>query len=146
MRKRLAHGAGHGQTDVCVNIDFAHTRANAALNFFHRHAIGFLDVAAELADDGQPFLRHAARTVHHQVRVRHRLVDSHDLFHGQNVARGFAGEFVGAVAGTDGNRQGINAGALDKIFGLNRVCQQHVVGQFAHCAYAVFLTGFTGFQ
>ena len=37
-----------------------HTRADAALNFFHGDAIGFFDVTTKLADDGQPFLRHAA--------------------------------------------------------------------------------------
>jgi len=60
LRKGLAHGTGHGQTDVRVNIHLAYAVANAALNLFHRHTIGFFDVATKLPDDGQPFLWHAA--------------------------------------------------------------------------------------
>src|SRR6185369_5378777 len=54
----LAHGAGHRQADVGVDVDLAHAAANATLDFLDRHAIGFLDVAAVLANDREPFLRH----------------------------------------------------------------------------------------
>jgi hypothetical protein len=57
----LAHRAGHRQADVGVDVDLAHAAGDAALDLFHRHAVGLLDVAAVLADDGQPLLRHAGR-------------------------------------------------------------------------------------
>jgi hypothetical protein len=88
LGKHLAHDASHGQADVGVDVDLAHAALDAALNFFHRHAIGLLDVATKLADDGQ------------------------------NVAGGLAGELVGAVAGANGNGQRVYAGLLDKVLGL----------------------------
>ena len=78
--------------------------------------------------------------------VGNALVDRHDLVHGQNIARGFAGEFISTVAGANRYCQGIDTGALDKVFGLHRVGEQHVVGEFAHSANAVFFTGLAGFQ
>ena len=110
LGKDLAHGAGHGQADVGVDVDLAHAALDAALDFFHRHAVGFLDVAAVLADDGQPLLRHAARAVHHQVGVGDLRMDGRDAVDGQDVAGGLAGELVGAVAGADGNGQRVDTG------------------------------------
>ena len=36
----LAHGASHGQPDVGVDVDLAHTGLDATLDLFDRHAIG----------------------------------------------------------------------------------------------------------
>ncbi len=61
--------------NVGVDVDLAHTALDAALDFLDRYAIGILDVTAKLANDGQ------------------------------KIAGRLAGEFVGAVAGANGNGQ-----------------------------------------
>jgi hypothetical protein len=101
------------------------------LDFFHRHAVGFLHVAAELADFGQQFLRHRRRTVHHQVGVRNAGVDFLDAVDGQDVAGGLARELVGAVRGADGDGQRVELGGLDEVGGLLRIGQQHRVVELA---------------
>jgi hypothetical protein len=75
------------------------------LDFLDRHAVGFLHVAAVLADLGQQILRHRRRAVHHQMGVRDARVDFLDAVDGEDVAGGLAGELVGAVAGADGDGQ-----------------------------------------
>ena len=52
------------------------------------------------------------------MRVRYALMDGLNPVHGQDVARGLTGEFVGAMAGTNGNGECVELGALDKIGGL----------------------------
>ena len=146
LGQHLPHGTGHGQPNIGVDVDLAHAALDAALDFFHRHAIGLLYVAAKLANDGQPFLRHAAGAVHHQVGVRDLRMNGDDAVHGQNVARGLARELVGAVAGANRNRQRINAGLGNKVLGLHRVGQHHVVRQFADGPGTIFLSGLAGFQ
>ena len=141
-----AHRRGHRQPDVGVDVDLAHAALDAALDLLDRHAVGLLDVAAVLADDRQPLLRHAGRAVHHQVRVRHRGVDLRDALDGQDVAGGLARELVGAVAGADGNRQRIDAGAGDEVLGLLGVGEHHVVRELACGAHAVLLAGLAGFE
>src|SRR5438093_7167722 len=75
LAHRAAHRAGHRQADVGVDVDLAHAVADAFADLIDRHAIGFLDVAAMLADDGQPFLRHRRGAVHHEMRVGDARVD-----------------------------------------------------------------------
>ena len=118
LRHEFAHCGGHGQTNVGVDVDFAHTKLNGLLNFFHGHAVGFFHVATKFANNGQQVLRHTGRAVHHQVRVGNALVNGLNAIDGQDIAGGLAREFVGAMAGTDGNGQGIELGALDEIGGL----------------------------
>ena len=55
------------------------------------------------------------------MSIGNALVNGLNAVNGQNVACGLAGKFVGAVAGTDGNGQGIELGALHKISCLFRV-------------------------
>src|SRR5450830_128638 len=66
LGQELAHGAGHGQANVGVDVDLAHAVLDGFLDLGDRHAVGFLHLAAVLVDDGQQFLRHRRRTVHHQ--------------------------------------------------------------------------------
>ncbi len=84
--------------------------------------------------------------MHHQVGVRDARVDRLDLLDGEDVAGGRTGELVGAVAGADGDGQGVHLGALDEVRRLFRVGEHLVVGQGAGGADAVFLTGLAGFQ
>jgi hypothetical protein len=51
-----------------------------------RHAVGFLHLAAVLADLLEQVLRHAGAAVHHQVGVGDATVDLLDAVDGQDVA------------------------------------------------------------
>ena len=93
-------------------------------NFFDRHAVGFAHVAAEAVDDLQPFLRHRAGTVHHQMRVGNAFVNFFDAIDVEDVASGRTAEFICAVRGADGDGQGVHFGFLNKIGGFFRVGQK----------------------
>ena len=115
-------------------------------DFFHRHAVGLLHVAAVLADDFQPFLGHRTGAVHHQVGVGQACVDLLDAVDGQDVAGRLARELVGAVGGADGDGQRVALGLLDEVGGLLGVREQLLAGHRAFGAVAVFLVAFHRFQ
>jgi hypothetical protein len=73
-------------------------------------------------------------------------VDFLDAVDAQHVAGGLLAELVRAVAGADGNGQGIHAGILDEAGGFFRVGQELAVVQHAFGAHAVFFAGHAGFQ
>src|SRR6185369_2529941 len=75
---RPAHGAGHGEADVGVDIDLAHAVADAFNDLLDRHAVSFLDPPAVLADHRQPFLRQRRSAVHPQMGVREAGMDGLD--------------------------------------------------------------------
>ena len=84
--------------------------------------------------------------MHHQVGVGNARVDFLDARDGQHITRGRARELVGAVAGADGNRQGVELRGLDELSRLFRVGEQLAVAELARGAHAVFLAGLAGFQ
>ena len=73
-------------------------------------------------------------------------MDFLDAVDAQHRAGGRAGEFVGAVRGTDRDRQRIHAGLTHKLRGFFRVGQQLVLAQRAFRTVAVFLFAVAGFQ
>ena len=146
FRQELAHRAGHGQADVGVDVDLAHAVLDGFLDFLDGHAVGFLHLAAVLVDDGQQLLRHAGGAVHHQVGVGDAAVDLLDAVDRQDVAGGLAGELVGAVAGADGDGQGVQLGLLDEVGGLLGVGEQLLAGHGGVGAVAVFLVALHGLQ
>src|SRR5690606_41034587 len=56
------------------------------------------------------------------------------------------GELVSAVAGADGDGQGVDLGLLHEVGSLFRVGQQLAVIQHAFGTHAIFFTGHAGFQ
>src|SRR5450830_715003 len=140
------NSAGHRQTDIGVDVDLAHAVLDAFLDFFYRHAIGFLHVAAELANFRQQFLWNGRRTVHHQMRVGDARVDFLDTVDGENVAGRLARKLVGAVRSADGDGQRVALRLLDKISSLRDVGQQLLARHLAVGAVAVFLVAHHGFQ
>nr|CUV12243.1 conserved protein of unknown function [Ralstonia solanacearum] len=144
--QELAHRAGHRQADVGVDVDLAHAVLDGFLDFLDRHAVGFLHLAAVLVDDGQQLLRHARRAVHHQVGVGDARVDFLDAADRQDVAGGLARELVGAMAGADGDGQGVELGGLDELRGFLGVGQQGRMIELADGAVAIFLARLAGFQ
>lgn len=84
--------------------------------------------------------------MHHQVGVRDARVDFLDALDRQGVPGRRLGELVGAVAGADGDGQGVDLGLLHEVGGFFRIGQQLAVVQHAFRADAVFLAGHAGFQ
>lgn len=141
-----ADGAGGGEAQVGVDVDFAYAVFDAFDDFFHRHAVGFADVAAVFVDDFEPFLGNGAGAVHDDVCVGQGLVDFFDAVDAQYVACGRTGEFVCAVAGADGDGECIDAGVFDEAYGVFDAGEHLVVGEFADGADAVFFACFAGFE
>src|SRR5690606_13359836 len=146
VSQEAAHGTGGGQTQVGIDVDLAHAVLDAFDDFLDRHAVGFLDVAAVFVDHRQPLLGYRGGAVHHQVGVGDALVDRLDAVDGQDVAGRRTAELVGAVAGADGDRQGVNLGLLDEVGGLFRIGQHLLQVQCTFGTDAVFLTGLAGLQ
>lgn len=73
-------------------------------------------------------------------------MDFLDAVDRQHVTGRRLGELVGAVAGADGDGQGIDLSLLDEVGGLFRVGQHLAVIQHAFGADTVFFTGHAGFQ
>ncbi len=73
-------------------------------------------------------------------------MDLFDTLDRQDVAGRRLGELVSAVAGADGDGQGIDLSALDEVGGFFRVGQHLAVIQNTFRTNAVFFTGHAGFQ
>ena len=84
--------------------------------------------------------------MHDQVGIRDARMDFLDALDRQGVPGRRLGELVGAVAGADGDSQGIDLGGLDELGGFFRIGQQLAVIQGAFRAHAVLFTGHAGFQ
>ena len=84
--------------------------------------------------------------MHHDVGVGQGGVDFFDAVDAQYVACGRTGKFIRAVAGADGDGQGIHAGVANEAGGVFYAGEHLVVREFADSSYTVFFTGFTGFQ
>ena len=80
------------------------------------------------------------------MRFRQPLIDRLDHIHGENVSRGFAGEFVGAMRSADGDSQRIDFRTCNKIDSLLGVGEQLVFFQLAFEAVAVFLVAGAGLE
>src|SRR5690606_10649924 len=139
--EETTNGTSAGEAQVGINVYLAHAVLDTFNDLFHRYAVGFRNLAAELIDNLEPFLRHRRGTVHHQVGVRNTRIDRLDAIHRQNVAGRRTGKLVGAVAGADGNRQRIHFGFLDELRGFFRIGQQLAVIQRALGTDAIFFTG-----
>src|SRR5574338_456379 len=82
LGEELADGSRHGQADVGVDVDLAHTELDALDDLLDGHAIGLLHVAAVLADDRQEILGDRGGAVDHQVGVGKTGVDLFDAVYG----------------------------------------------------------------
>ena len=111
-----------------------------------RHAVGLWHLSAAGVDDVLQFLWHRRRAVHDEMRFRQPLIDRLDHIHGENVTRGFAREFVGAMRSADGDSQCIDPRTCNKIHSLLGVGEQLVFFQLAFEAVAVFLVAGAGLE
>ena len=116
------------------------------LNLFHGHAIGLLHLATVLVNDVEQILRHRRRAVHDQMRIGNAGVDFFHAADGQHIARGWAREFIRAVAGANRYRQRVELRGLHKLRGFFGVGQHLAVVELANSTYAVFFASLTCFQ
>src|SRR6185312_12028575 len=86
LRDRAADRTGHREADVGVDVDLADAVLDAFDDRFDRHAVRFLDVAAECSDHGEPFLRYRRGAVHDEVRRRNARMDRLDAFDVEDIA------------------------------------------------------------
>ncbi len=119
---------------------------DAKHDLFDGHAVGFLHVATKLANFSEQLLRYRRGAVHHKVGVRNACVDFLDAINRQDIAGRLLGEFVGAVRGTNGNRQCITVGLLDEVCGLIWISQQLLTRHRAFGAVTVLLIAHHGFE
>ena len=75
LGKILADRAGHGQTQVRVNIDLAHGQARCLTQLILRHTDRTGHGTAELVDHLYVFLRHGRRAVQHDRETGQPLGD-----------------------------------------------------------------------
>ena len=106
----LADNRGHCQTDIGVNVDFANCTAGCLTELFFRNADGTGHVAAVLVDDLHEFLRNRGRTMQYD-RESGQLLGTFFEHIEPELGFGAGFELVGAVAGADGDSQGVTAGA-----------------------------------
>ena len=115
--KVLADACRHAQTKVGIDIDLADCACRRLAELLLGNADCILEGAAMGIDDLYIFLRNGGGTVkddresgksscHFLQNIKAQL----------GIRAGF--EFVSAVAGSDRDRQGINAGPLDKFLDL----------------------------
>ena len=110
LRKVFTDHGGHGKADIGVDIDLADGAAGSLAKLLFRNADGTGHISAVLVDDAYEFLRNRGGTVQHD-RETGQLLGAF-FQHVKPELRFCAGlEFVGAVAGADGDSQRVAAGA-----------------------------------
>ena len=125
--EELTDGAGHGQTQVGVDVDLADGQAGGLTQLLLRYADGVGHLAAVLVDHLHIVLRDGGRAVQHDGEAGQTLADllQHVEAQGRRHQNALlvAGallrlELIGAVAGADGDGQRVAAGLGDKLLHL----------------------------
>ena len=114
----LADGSGHGQTQVSIDVDFADAEGAGFFQHIFRAALCAFDFAAKFVAFCHEFRQYGGSTMEYQGEAGQQVGD---FFQTGKVQFGFAFKFVGAVAGADGDGQGVNAGAFYEFYSLVRI-------------------------
>ena len=116
----LTDGGGHGQTQVAVDIDLADGHLGGVAQHLLGDADGIGHLAAEAVDGFNIGLNDRGRTVQNDGEAGQTLADLlQDIEAQLGLLAGL--ELVGAVAGADGDGQGVYAGAGHKFLYLGGV-------------------------
>ncbi len=131
LGKELADRTGHGQTQVGVNVDFAHGHGGGLAQLVLRDADGAGHIAAVGVDHLNKLLGHGGGAVEHDGEVGQTLLD---FFQNVKAELGLGAglELVSAVAGADGDGQGVAAGLLNKFLHLLRAGVGGILGGDLH--------------
>ena len=114
----FANGCRQRQAQVGVDIDFAYAEFAGPQQHIFRDALRSVNLAAELVAFGDKLRQYGGSTVQYQWEIGQQ---GRDFFQSGKIQRRIALEFIGAMAGTDGNCQRIDAGAFDELHCLVRV-------------------------
>ena len=151
LHEGAAERGGHGHANVGVDVDLTngHGGSLAELLLGDAHCVGHC--AAVLVDLGYELLRHRGCAVEHDGEAGETMLDLLQNVKAQRRGNQNAllvagallgGELVSTVRGTDGDGEGVNAGAGDEVLhllgtGVGGVLGHHVVlnaGQNAQLA------------
>ena len=116
----LTDGGGHGQTQVAINIDLADGHFGGVAQHFLGDADGIGHLAAEAVDGLDIRLDDGGSTVQHDGEAGQAVADLlQDIKAQLGLLAGL--ELIGAVAGADGDGQGIHPGAGNKFLHLGGI-------------------------
>ena len=127
----LADCSRHRETGVGVDVDLAHGALRSLAELGLRNADSVRKLAAELVDRLDLVLRNAGRSVKHDREARKLLLDSLEDVESERRRNELAGllvdralltrELVRAVAGADGDGEGVASGLLGELDHLFRL-------------------------
>ena len=117
LDKVLADSGGHGESAIAIDVDLADSAADGLADLSLGDTDGVVELAAVLVDGGDVLLRDRGGTVHDDGEAGDALLDLvEDVETELGVGAGL--ELVGAVGGADGDGEGVNTSALDKVLDL----------------------------
>jgi len=138
--EELADGAGHGQTQIGVNVDLADSHGSGLAQLLGRNTDSVRHVAAVLVDHLHVLLRNGRRTVQNDGESRQTLGDvlqnvETQRRRNQNALL-VAGallrlELISTVAGTDSNGQRVATGLGDELLDFLRASVRRILGRNA---------------
>jgi len=114
LDKVLTDSSSHGKTTIRVDVDLADSALDSLTDLVLRNTDGVLDLATVLVDGLHVLLRDRGRTVENDGEARDALLD---LVEDVETEVGLCarGELDDTVAGADGDGEGVDASALDKV-------------------------------
>ena len=137
----LTDGAGHGQTQIGVDVDLADRSSGSLTQLLLRNTNGIGHLAAMLIDHLHILLRYGRRTVQNDGEAGQSLGDFLQNVETQGRRNQLAllvagalicSELVSAVGGADGNSQGIAAGTGHKFLNLFGTGIMRPLGGYIH--------------
>jgi len=117
LDKVLTDSSSHGKTTIRVDVDLADSALDSLTDLVLRNTDGVLDLATELVDGLDVLLGNGGGAVENDGEAGDALLDLVEDIETQ-VGLGARGELDDTVAGADGDGEGVDAGALDKVDNL----------------------------
>jgi len=114
LNEVLADSSGHGKTTIGIDVNLADGALDSLADLVLGDTDGVLDLATELVDGLHVLLRDGGRTVENDGEARDTLLDLVEDIETE-VGLGARGELDDTVAGTDGDSEGVDTGALDEV-------------------------------
>jgi len=114
LDKVLADSSSHGETTIRVDVDLADGALDSLADLVLGDTDGVLDLATELVDGLDVLLRNRGRAVENDGEAGDALLDLVEDIEAE-VGLGARGELDDTVAGADGDGEGVDASALDKV-------------------------------
>jgi len=114
LDKVLADSSSHGKTTIGIDVDLADSALDGLADLVLGDTDGVLDLTTVLVDGLDVLLRNRGRTVENDGEARDALLDLVEDIETE-VGLCARGELDDTVAGADGDGEGVDASALDKV-------------------------------